>query len=286
MDDSGGSSVVELNSIKPPSTETLDEDTTAFLEAVRQGNLKDVRRYIKENLVDINSVDSYGLTALQIAVKEEHVAILGFLIDNGAVVANALLDAINNNSFKCVALLAKYHKEHKHKVSFVRRPPSKPSSSDEDSSYDINDSLLPPLVLAAQNHNYEIIQFLLKEGYEIDAPQLIHKQRRNGKEVLASYLYNLNTYRALVSPEYICAQFFFQGSDRPTIENDPLYRALTLKREILKHAEVEYEFREDYQALAQESEDFAVALLDQCRNLYEITIIMNLPELHGRLGMA
>lgn len=282
MDDSGEpdpSTPVELNSMKQPSTEKNDEDARAFFEAVRKGNLEASRKYIERNLVDINRVDSYGLTALQIAVKEEHIAILKCLMDNGAIVGNALLDAISNNSVDCVSVLAQYHKEQKHKQSFIRISSSSSSSTgEEELIYDSDDSLLPPLVLAAQNHNYEIVQFLLREGYEIDPPQRTHRYRQDGKELLGSYLLNLNTYKALVSPEYICAQFFLQTGGSLSTDNDPLYKALTLKKDILKHGKDEYEFHEDYKVLAEKCEDFAVALLDQCRNLYEITIIMNLPE--------
>ncbi|KAK3735711.1 hypothetical protein QZH41_010145 [Actinostola sp. cb2023] len=133
----------------------------------------------------------------------------------------------------------------------------------------------------AQNENFEITKFLMKEGYKIEEPHAKYCDcsectcRALGR--LGCYLNNLNIYRALVSPVYISLVFLLQDHTSPSTKTDPVYRALVIKREILNHAEIEYEFREDYLQLAEKCEDFAVALLDQCRNLEEISIVMTLP---------
>ena len=58
-----------------------------------------------------------------------------------------------------------------------------------------------------------------------------------------------------------------------------------MKREILNQADIEYEFREDYLQLAEKCEDFAVALLDQCNDLEEISLFMTMPGVKGVAGV-
>ena len=70
--------------------------------------------------------------------------------------------------------------------------------------------------------------------------------------------------------------------------NDPLYRSIVLRQKLKQLGHSENEFREDYFAPSAQCENFAVSLLDECRNLEEIAAVMDVPEaetLNGKVQL-
>ena len=96
---------------------------------------------------------------------------------------------------------------------------------------------------------------------------------------LKDSLVKLNTYRALASPLYI-SHLFLHESKHVGLRNTehaasgPLFRALVLKKKLKELAITEDEFCDDYRALSAQCENFAIQLLDECRNLEEIAAVM------------
>ncbi|XP_043269059.1 ankyrin-2-like isoform X2 [Venturia canescens] len=69
----------------PPIISLETDDTTAFLRAARSGNLERVIEYLDTNL-DINTANSNGLNAMDLASKDGHVEIVTELLKRGAKV--------------------------------------------------------------------------------------------------------------------------------------------------------------------------------------------------------
>ena len=266
-------------------TAFITEDERAFLEAVRRNDIETVREFV-EGGVDVDCMDGNGRTPVQIAVKEGYLNILSYLLykKGDIFVDNALLDAINKESLECVMVLVDYDKHQKEAGILPQKKDRKISSSKDLEQYTV---FITPLVLAAQRGNYEITKFLMTQGYTIEDPHQKFCDCEKCAELgrLGCYLNHLNTYRALVSPVYISLRFILTEESERTKDIDPFYRALVLKKKLMEHAEMEYEFREDYLQLAKECEDFAVSLLDQCRDLQEISVVMAMPGMKGVTGV-
>jgi len=270
----------ELDDIHSPQI-CIKEEDNYFVEAIRRNDVDAVKEFIDGKLVDINCIDRTGRTGLQIAVQEKHVSMLAELLSRGAEIGNALLDAVKIGSLECVAILVEYDKERQQSGNTVDKRISSGTGVHPHSN------VLTPLVLAAQSGNFDITKFLMTQGYVIEKPHPKFCDCTNCEELgrLGCYLNNLNTYRALVSPVYISLAFLLQDPNIPSKKLDPVYRALVLKRDILNHADIEYEFREDYLKLAEKCEDFAVALLDQCCDLQEISLFMTMPGMKEISGV-
>lgn len=147
------------------------------------------------------------------------------------------------------------------------------------------------LVLAAQNDNYEIVKLLLARGYTIDEPHARSCECKDCKSMggLIKTLTRLNTYRALASPVYLSLSYLVGDLKEDTEEklskavtnNDPIYRAFVLNGKFEKMAQKEYEFEKDYHLLSRRCEEYAVALLNLCRNMSEIECVMTMPVVKG-----
>ena len=83
----------------------LNEDQVGFLDAVREGNESMVRVYVLEKLIDVNCANLIGETALQIAANNNHRDIAKFLVEHGADVVSALLQAVAKESVDWVKAL-------------------------------------------------------------------------------------------------------------------------------------------------------------------------------------
>lgn len=272
-----------LNEVKSPQIVISDEDNY-FIEAIRRNDLDAVTEFLDGKLVNIDCFDRTGRTGLQIAVQEKNVAILTELLGRGANIGNALLDAIKVESLECVALLVQYEKNRNQDYTHtVERHRSRTSLA----QISLHKRVLTPLVLAAQMGNFDITKFLMIQGYVIERPHPKFCGCDNCQALgrLGCYLNNLNTYRALVSPVHIALTFLLQNPNDTSNKLDPIYTAFVLKREILIHADIEFEFREDYLKLAEKCEEFAVALLDQCCDLEEISLFMTMSAIEDIFGV-
>ena len=271
---------------------SLSKDEEAFFEAVRSGKKEIVQELINVKHVNVNCKNCNGETALQIAVEKEAIEIMQILLRKGAEIRSALFQAVRNNSLHCVRILVAYDPN-------VRRGTG-PKTLERGTSITVGktlssfDEFLTPLELAVLNGNSEIVQFLVSKGFKVDDPQSFKPHElddQNEKETmvrLRDSLVKLNTYRALTSPLYIAHRYLHETQERKDLGrrtntrsiNDPLLRSLKFKRKLKELARNEGEFRDDYIALSAQSENFAVRLLNECRNLEEIAAVMDMPELH------
>ena len=264
--------ITKLDDLDSPPT-LLSEKEIQFLDSVKCGDISQVKQFIDDGNVDLNCMDANGETPLQLAVVNEHKEVVALLLRSGADIGNALLQAVSRGSVECVDILTKFDKA---SVS-----PTQVEGSDEFSSY------LTPLILAAQNNNYEMVKLLISREYTIEKPS-VHPnscdcescQSRGGR--LGKSLWKLNTYKALASPVYISLSHLLDSKDdleKASSLNDPIIQAFVLNRALEELADTEYEFRNDYLELSNQCELFAVALLDECRDMEEIENLMTVPGL-------
>lgn len=265
----------------------LSADEEAFFEAVQSGDKESVQKLLHDKQVDVNCRNTNGETALQIAVDEEAIDIIKTLLKNQAEIGSTLFQAVRNNSLQCVRILVAY--DSNRRISTAKERSSATTSKTLNSSGKF-DEFLTPLGLAVVNGNYGIVEFLVSKGYKVEDPQSQKAQdaaERSEKESMARLkdsLVKLNTYRALASPLYISHLFLHQSKNlglrnAEHAASDPLFRSIVLKKKLKELAVSEDEFRDDYRALSAQCENFAIQLLDECRNLEEIAAVMDMPEL-------
>ncbi|XP_068733240.1 short transient receptor potential channel 4-like [Montipora capricornis] len=270
---------------------SLSVDEVAFFEAVRGGKTEIVEELINAKHVDVNCKNYDGETALQIAVEDEAIEMMQILLRNKAEIGSALFQAVRNNSLQCVRALVANHPN-------IRRGTA-PKTLNRATATTIEgisgsfDEFLTPLVLAVLIGNSEIVEFLISKGFKVEDPQLYKAENfddKNEKETmirLRESLVKLNTYRALANPLYIAHSFLHETRERKEfgkkstqhLVNDPLFRSISLKKKLKDLSKKEGEFRDDYIELSDQSENFAIGLLDECRNLEEIAAVMDMPEL-------
>lgn len=267
-----------------PSRDTvLSEEQSGFLDAVRDGNDREVRAYVLERSVDVNCVNLLGETALQIAVNNDRHDIAKFLLEQGAEVGITLLQAVAKESTDWVKALLDFVKEDPRKAQSPRTSPvtiSQPTAEGQ-----LYSRYISPLMLAAHNDNQQIIRLFLEKGYTIEEPPF-HKRSCKCSECeilgerLGSSLYRLHSYRALASPVYLCMSYLLDTStEEQDIKSskDPIIRAFLLNRKLENLVETEYEFKNDYQRLSNRCEEFAVSLLTKCGSMEEIGCVMSVP---------
>ena len=103
---------------------------------------------------------------------------------------------------------------------------------------------------------------------------------------LEKALYRLNGYRALASPVYLSLSYLAdcekqELTNKKSRNNDPVYQAFVLNGRMERLAREEYEFKKDYSNLSTRCEEYAVALLNLCRNMKEIGCVMTMPSIKG-----
>ena len=255
----------------------LNEDQVGFLDAVRDGNESMVRVYVLEKLIDVNCANLIGETALQIAANNDHREIAKFLVQQGADVTPALLQAVAKESVDWVKAL----------LDFVElsNQQNSASSSRSNGFSEKPHSCISPLMLAAQNDCPEIVRLFLEKGYVIKEPQM-HEKSFTGKECesllgnrIGRSIYRLHSYRALASPICLCMSYLLDDStEEQNVEssNDPMVRAFLLNHKFESLVETEYEYNSDYKRLSDQCERFAVSLLEKCESVEEISSIMSL----------
>ena len=281
---------VEMDEMELPLG-PLTAEEEAFFKAVRSGDKEAVQNLIHTKQVDVNCRNTNGETALQIAIEDEAIDIVQTLLKNNAEIGSALFQAVRKNSLQCVRILVAYDSNRK---SFTANGPNtldrSPLGTKRSSSGKF-DEFLTPLGLAVLNGNYGIVEFLVSKGYKVEDPQTQKAQDADGNEKesmarLKDSLVKLNTYRALASPLYISHLFLHESKhwglrEAKHAANDPLFRSIALKKKLKELARSEDEFRDDYRALSAQCENFAIQLLDECRNLEEIAAVMDMPELEN-----
>lgn len=260
----------ELTDQAPPSAATLiTEPDKELLQAVEENDvqkLKDI--FAKQNRVDVNFINASGQTPLQIAVVNRSTEIVQILLENGADVRNALIQAVSEESLECVKILLEFQEQ----------------KSDYSTSTDSNNIYrATPLILAAKNNSYDIVKFLLSKGHFIDDRDLHDRAcectKCESEGRLGCSLRRLNVYRGLASPVYLSLTYLNNSTNPAFIKQDPIITAFVLNKQLLSLSRTEYELKREYLALAEQCEDFAVALLDECRDMSEVEQLMSVPML-------
>ena len=270
----------------------INANEALFLEAVKERNLKQVQRFIREKAVDINCSDSTGETALQIAVHNDMPEMVDLLMRSGAEMGNTLFQAISRDSDECFEILIDYYEK---KPKAPRLAHTQRTQSQKEEEYGFS---MTPIVLAAQKGNYKFVKELLHRGHRISKPHLKsceiancqHMECMNKEWRLENALMRLNTYKALASPVYLCLSYLIPPKGAPgslvVEEHDPIYRAIILKKELEEVGQDDYEYKAEYMQLSNECEEFAVRLLSKCRSLEESASVMDVPDIIDISGVA
>ena len=242
-------------------------------DAIRKRNLENVRNILNsfESKCDVNCSTSCGKTFLQVAGELRDVSvrneIIKALLNDGADLQIALLQAVRDGDAKTVETLLPFHKQQPH--------------ASVHTLYSLqSQGYITPLILAAWLQNFQIVKLLLERGFTIsdpNNPQWSSSSNGMVNEKIGPAVYRLNRYRALASPVYIAASFLQNVENGP----DPIHRACVLNKELRETAEQEYEFRKEYLELSNECKEFPVPLLNVCRSMEEIRCVMEMKTEDG-----
>ncbi|CAF4402793.1 unnamed protein product [Rotaria socialis] len=128
---------------------------------------------------------------------------------------------------------------------------------------------ITPIILAAHKDNYEIIKILLERGEKVTEPHDVRCDCENcsvynKEDSLRHSRSRINAYKALSSPCYISLS-----------SRDPIMTAFDLNRELKRLSRIENEFKQEYEQLAQQCQEYSAALLAETRSSKELEIILN-----------
>ncbi|XP_037048005.1 transient receptor potential-gamma protein isoform X3 [Bradysia coprophila] len=257
----------EENVIRPhQEIQALSIDEKKFLLAVERGDVAGTRRILKDAIeteyININCVDPLGRSALLMAIDNENLEMVELLINFSVDTKDALLHAISEEFVEAVEMLLD-HEDNTHSKEGHHSWESLPLETATFTS-DIS-----PLILAAHRDNYEIIKILLDRGSTLPMP---HDVRCGCDECVISRLDDslrhsrsrINAYRALASPSLIALS-----------SKDPILTAFELSWELRRLSFLEHEFKNEYQELRRQCQDFATALLDHTRTSNELEVMLN-----------
>ncbi|KAM7351321.1 transient receptor potential cation channel gamma isoform 2-T2 [Cochliomyia hominivorax] len=257
----------EENCIRPhQEIRQLTLEEKKFLLAVERGDMAGTRRMLQKaqdtDNININCVDPLGRTALLMAIDNENLEMVELLINYNVDTKDALLHSISEEFVEAVEVLLDHEN-----VTFHNEGNHSWESSSEDTSTFTPD--ITPLILAAHRDNYEIIKILLDRGAVLPMPHDVRcgcdecVQSRQ-EDSLRHSRSRINAYRALASPSLIALS-----------SKDPILTAFELSWELRRLSFLEHEFKNEYQELRKQCQDFATALLDHTRTSHELEILLN-----------
>ncbi|CAG0917389.1 unnamed protein product [Notodromas monacha] len=274
-----------------PDEEMVSQPLTArerkYLLAVERGNLATVKRFVEggaaddEDLkkpgdqqqpsgeepqenepVNIDCTDPLGRSALVIAIENENIELLYYLLDIGVKPKDSLLHAIEEQYVEAVEILLDFE-EATHKPGELY---SWEKVDDKEASWTPD---VTPLILAAHKNNYEILKILLDRGATLPMPHDVkcscdECDCSSKTDSLRHSRSRINAYTALASPSLIALS-----------SRDPLLTAFELSWELRRLSRVENEFQQEYTDLRRQVQKFAVDLLDHTRTSKELEIMLN-----------
>ncbi|XP_058981607.1 transient receptor potential-gamma protein-like isoform X1 [Musca domestica] len=257
----------EENIIRPhQEIRQLTLEEKKFLLAVERGDMAGTRRMLQKaqdtDYININCVDPLGRTALLMAIDNENLEMVELLISYNVDTKDALLHSISEEFVEAVEVLL----DHEHVTFTIEGNHSWESSPEETSTFTPD---ITPLILAAHRDNYEIIKILLDRGAVLPMPHDVRcgcdecVQSRQ-EDSLRHSRSRINAYRALASPSLIALS-----------SKDPILTAFELSWELRRLSFLEHEFKNEYQELRKQCQDFATALLDHTRTSHELEILLN-----------
>ncbi|XP_074161035.1 short transient receptor potential channel 2-like isoform X4 [Sminthopsis crassicaudata] len=209
--------------------------------------------------------------ALNLAIRLGHEAITEVLLAQVKFdfrqIHEALLVAVDTNQPAVVRrLLARLEREKGRKVDTKSFSLAFFDSSIDGSRFAPG---VTPLTLACQKDLYEIAQLLMSQGHAIARPHPIScscLECSNARryDLLKFSLSRINTYRGIASRAHLSLA-----------SEDAMLAAFQLSRELRRLARKEPEFKPEYIALEQLSQDYGFELLGMCRNQSEVTAVLN-----------
>uniref|UniRef100_A0A094ZN20 Transient-receptor-potential-like protein n=1 Tax=Schistosoma haematobium TaxID=6185 RepID=A0A094ZN20_SCHHA len=257
---------IDLNNIELPIIEgELTDIERLYLYAAEQGDLGTIKQLTdqaNELKLNLNCTDTLGRDVLRIAIENEHMELLQFLVALPKLdLKDCILHAINEDNVIAVEIILHAQAERGGKKNLRGLLGRFQSSS---FTPDING-----IILAAHRDNYVILKLLLDRGDRIYKPHDLRcacnictqARRENG---LQHSTLRINTYRALTSPSFIILT-----------SSDPILTAFELSWELKKLGELENEFRTEYEELEAKCQKFATDMLAQTRSSSELSIVLN-----------
>ncbi|KAK9508299.1 hypothetical protein O3M35_007993 [Rhynocoris fuscipes] len=267
---SGDSSI---HSMKRPSVvlPTLMDDEKYFHDLVKSSDIAAVVSFLDQRPeFNINCTNFQGITALQIAVKSGNVELVSTLLEHPMIeIGDCALHAIKMNNLEILKVILEKQRSLSPNLEYLTCP----------NSAEFADNITP-LILAAENNNYEIVGFLLDRGHIIPRP---HKPRCFCKSECLPLLQTqdplsissgkLQIYRAISSPAYLCHS-----------TDDPILAAFKLSKELKVAGNVDVLYWKEYYELADRTRVFAADIIGECRNIEEVEVILSLvPSTTGKL---
>ncbi|XP_060692797.1 short transient receptor potential channel 7-like [Hemiscyllium ocellatum] len=253
----------------------LTPEEERFLDAAEYGNIPVVRKMLEESkTLNFNCVDYMGQNALQLAVGNEHLEVTELLLkkETLARIGDGLLLAISKGYVRIVeAILNHSAFAHGHRLAIS--PLEQELRDDDFYAYDEDGTRfsqdITPVILASHCQEYEIVHILLLKGARIEKPhdyfckcsECAEKQKRDSFSHSRS---RMNAYKGLASAAHLSLS-----------SEDPVLTALELSNELAQLANIETEFKNDYRKLSMQCKDFAVGVLDLCRDTEEVEAILN-----------
>ncbi|XP_078087040.1 short transient receptor potential channel 7 isoform X2 [Mustelus asterias] len=253
----------------------LTAEEERFLDAAEYGNIPVVRKMLEESkTLNFNCVDYMGQNALQLAVGNEHLEVTELLLkkDNLARIGDGLLLAISKGYVRIVEAILN-HPAFAHGQRLAISPLEQELRDDDFYAYDEDGTRfsqdITPVILASHCQEYEIVHILLLKGARIEKPhdyfckcsECAEKQKRDSFSHSRS---RMNAYKGLASAAHLSLS-----------SEDPVLTSLELSNELAQLANIETEFKNDYRKLSMQCKDFAVGVLDLCRDTEEVEAILN-----------
>eukprot|EP00095_Tigriopus_kingsejongensis_P011532 snap_masked-scaffold33_size549341-processed-gene-1.10 protein:Tk11532 transcript:snap_masked-scaffold33_size549341-processed-gene-1.10-mRNA-1 annotation:"trp channel protein" len=263
---SSRASSLEFETVRPEQR-ILTPDEKLYLLNVERGDVPFVKKIVsalgkKKNIFDINSVDPLGRSSLIIAIENENLEMINYLLEVGIETRDALLVAIREDYVDGVDTLLRYEEE--------RHKPGTCYSWEQVDQVTANFTPdITPLILAAQRNNYEILKMLLDRGATIPMPHDVKCScddciDDSASDSLRFSLARINAYKALASPSLIALS-----------SKDPILTAFELSNELKRLSVMETQFRDIYTGLRQQVQELATGLVEQARTSYELEVMLN-----------
>ncbi|CAF2578783.1 unnamed protein product [Rotaria sp. Silwood2] len=256
--------------------------------------------------ININCLDPLGRSALSIAIEYENIEMIELLLSYNVDTGEALLHAIDEEFVEAVELLLQhedlkqqqqknhinvYNNRYSNNIGIIDK--SNPlftlaqdalEKEKKEQQYDITQKVheqlnlstsrlytpdITPVILAAHRDNYEILKILLERGEKVTEPHDVRCDCANcivynKEDSLRHSRSRINAYKALSSPCYISLS-----------SRDPIMTAFDLNRELKRLSRIENEFKQEYEQLAQQCQEYSAALLAETRSSKELEIILN-----------
>lgn len=221
----------------------LTDEERVYLNAAALGDVPIIRQSLEETDVplNVNCVDYMGRSALHLAVDSENIEAIDILLDRllFQAIEEALLHAISKGATKIVKVIVE-HPNYIAGEDLTKTAQRDPFFRTEEKSQFSPD--ITPLILAAHYNNHEIIQMFLSRNHTIEKPHPISCQctdcvTKQNYDSLKRSRSRLNAYRALASPAYMALS-----------SPDPIMTTFELRQEMKKLAQVEKEFKVEFNA--------------------------------------